>query len=277
MRIYITFGDEKFRRARNFGVWTAKHIGGFNKAIAYTPNDIDEEFKKAHDDIFSIKRGYGLWLWKAYFVYKTLVDECQDGDFLFYGDGGSFLIRNINHIEKSMGDSDVWVSQIPLQEWQFTKKDTFGIMRCDCEKYKNTPQIQGGFLYIRKTDEAVRFIKEWLELCCDLRLLHPDNIYTGQENHKGFQSHREDQSVLSLLCKKKGILAHQDPSQYGKYPEKYLQDGFLEAEISHVKEYPVCIILHRTGNLRISTVLRQIILSVLPRFVGLHLISNGKK
>ena len=273
MRYFITFGDNRFRKSCKFGAKAAAMFGGFDKAIIYSPNDIDETFRKANEEIFRINRGYGLWLWKPYFIYKTLTDLCSDGDYLFYADGGSFFIRSVKNIEKAMGSNDIWVSHNSLLEWQFTKKDAFDLMECHGVKYERTSQAQGGFLYIHKTNETVKFIKEWLDLCCDIRLLHPENILSKADNPSGFISHREDQSVLSLLCKKKGLRLYQDPTQYGKYPEKYWKSGFEHID-NIKKEYPVCIVLHRTGDLKLSIIFRQLVLTILPRKMGKLLIRN---
>lgn len=272
MRIYITFGDEAYRKTRDFSVKMAKLVGGFDKVIAYSPADIDIEFQKTHSDIFKIKRGYGLWLWKPFLIYKTLMEVCNDGDYLFYGDGGSFFFRSVETIEKSMQGSDIWVSCNSLVEWQFTKRDTFELMDCHGKEYEKTPQAQGGFLYIRKSPVSISFVKQWLDKCSDIRLLHPDNIASSQENPEGFVAHREDQSVLSLLCKKKGIKFHLDPSQYGKYPEKYWQSGVERPNGFPMHEYSPSIILHRTPSRNVLTIVRQLVLCLIPRKIGLRLI-----
>lgn len=274
-RIFITFGDDKFAESRDYAAKMAKRWGGFDKVIVYTPNDIDEDFKKEHEDIFCIKRGYGLWLWKPYLIYKTLNEEAKDGDMLFYGDGGAFFMRSIRYIEKSLGDDDIWVSCVPLCEWQFTKADAFELLSCKDVDYKMTAQAQGGFLYIRKTQDSMSFIKKWLDACCDLRLLHPDNIALGLENPVGFHGHREDQSILSLLCKKHGIKLHQDPTQFGKYPERYWVKGFDKAPYMGKREYPVSIILHRSRTILKKSFINQIILSLIPKRIGLKLLKIG--
>lgn len=276
MRYYITFGDEKYEKTKNFSAMMAKIFGGFDYVIAYSPSDIDEEYKNTHKDIFNIKRGYGLWLWKPYIIYKTLTEVCKDGDFLFYGDGGSFFFRNIKYIENSMGTDKIWVSHNSLVEWQFTKKDVFDLMNCHGTNYENTAQAQGGFMYLIKSDDTLKFVKDWLNLCENMLLLHPDNLYSKEQNVPGFISHREDQSILSLLCKKNHIKLHQDPTQFGKYPEKYWQEGIIRVDDSYMLEYPVCIILHRTACLDINTILRQLILTIIPRKWGLHMISYNK-
>ena len=276
MRIFITFGDEKFAKSRDFAAKMAKYFGGFDKVVAYAPKDIDDDFKEKHKKIFNIKRGYGLWLWKPYFIYKTLNEVCKDGDMLFYGDGGSFFFRSVKHIEKAMGDDDIWVSCVPFFEWQYTKSDAFKLLGCENEDYKKTAQIQGGFLYIRKTEHSVLFIKKWLEACCDIKLLHPDNIGLGLPVVNGFCAHREDQSLLSLLSKKEGLVPHKDPSQFGRYPEWYFihrkqscDKSILEIQdVFNKREYPALIILHRMPVVDIYAIAKNFLILFVPKIIG---------
>ena len=267
-RIYVTFGDERFAKSRDFGVKMATLVGGFDMAIGYSMDDIPEDFKKKHHLIFNIKRGAGLWLWKPYLIYKTLTEIANEGDMVFYAVGGSFFIRNIKHIERSMGANDIWVSWIPFVESQFTKADTFVLMDCEKEDFKRSAQIQGGFIYVRKSIETINFIKEWLDYCCDINILHPDNLCPGIKNDANFIAHREDQSVLSLLCKKHRIIPHLDPSQYGKYPYMYGVWGFDRPAINYNEEYPVSIILHRSPNINVIEVIKLFILSIIPKRLG---------
>lgn len=274
MKVFIAYADQKYETTRNFAGKMAKIFGNFDKVVLYGPKDIDQKFLSENKETFAIKRGAGLWLWKPYIIAKALREECSVGDYLFYGDAGSFFIRDVDHIIKAMWDESIYVSAVPLAEWQFTKADCFKLMGCHDEKIKETAQIQGSFLCLRKNHHTEVFINEWLGLCCDLKLLHPDNFALGSKNPDGFVAHREDQSILSLLCKKKGINPHLDPSQYGKYPEKYWSDNHKKTPLGVKKEYPVCIILHRTANVNKIVALKQLILALVPRRLGLHLIHN---
>ena len=269
-KIFITFGDEKFKKARKYCALSARIFGGFDKVITFTPDDIENDFLIKFDNIFKIKRGYGLWLWKPYIIYKTLKDIANEGDMLFYCDAGAIMFRNINYIEDVMGKDDIWVSFIPLIEWQFTKKDAFSILNCDKVEYKNSPQIQGGFIYLRKSKKSMELVKEWLNNCCNINLLHPNNILTGYPNPKGFVEHREDQSILSLLCKKHGIQAHLDPTQFSLFPERYYL--FIRALPCLMKnsrrEYPVCIILHRSPFCSLYILFKEILFLFIPQIWG---------
>lgn len=44
-KVFITYGDEKFRQARDFSVFMARRFGKFDEAIAYSPKDVDDLFK----------------------------------------------------------------------------------------------------------------------------------------------------------------------------------------------------------------------------------------
>ena len=275
-RIFVTFGDDKFAKARDFSVKMAKFLGGFNISIGYSMADIPSDFVNSHQNIFSMSRGAGLWLWKPFLIYKTLTELADDGDMVFYADGGSFFIRNVRNIEKVMDGHNLWVSWIPFVERQFTKADAFALMDCEKDEIKNSAQIQASFIYVRKTPETIRFIKMWLDYCCDINILHPDNLYPGLVNCSNFIAHREDQSVLSLLCKKYGIVPHMDPSQYGKYPHMYGVWGFECPKVNYIHEYPVCIILHRRPVINLKESVKFVILSIVPKRIVVKIIKPQK-
>lgn len=270
MNVFLAYGDEKFRKARDFSGKMAKWLGHFDKVLLWEPSDVDKGFMEKHKETFSYKRGAGLWLWKPYIIDKALREECSEGDFLFYCDSGAFFVHSVNHLTSSMSQNeDIYVSSISLVEWQFTKADCFRLLDCDKEDVKNSAQIQSGFIGIRKTASSVKFIRKWLELCCDLTLLSGDKTALGLQNPAGFVAHREDQSLLSLLCKMGGVKPHRDPSQFGKYPEHYWHKGLVHAALPTDDKYPVCILLHRTPNVNVKEVAKKVAQIVLPRKIGL--------
>ncbi|NIK69238.1 hypothetical protein FHT67_002675 [Paenibacillus sp. BK720] len=262
MRVLINYADQKYRRTQRFNSFTGRLIAKFDKVIEYTPFDIDEDFKKTNQQIFDIKRGNGLWLWKPYLIKKTLL-ELNDGDVLFYCDSGSFFIRNINHIEKCLDNSDIWVSGLPLIEKQYTKLDTFVLMDCMNEEYMNSNQASGTFIMLRKSKKSMEFVNQWLNYCCDIRILGPQKSSLGTDSEL-FIQHREDQSVLSLLLKKYRIQRHLDPSQYGRLPEKYYAEGRLHVVEKHKQLYPTILIHHRTADVKFYTCFKQLLCGVLP-------------
>ncbi|WP_127579951.1 hypothetical protein [Paenibacillus koleovorans] len=258
MKILINYADEKYKRTQKFNSWTGKYIGKLDKVYSFGPEDIDKDFKKRNKYILDVKRGNGLWLWKPYFILKVM-EECDEGDIIFYSDSGAFFLRNINTlIETIDSEKKIWVSDIPLLEVCFTKPSCFRNMNCDTDSYKYSNQIQATFFLTINCKETRAFVKRWLTLCCDYNLISPEE---GQHNIEGtgrkFVSHREDQSILSLLCKKEMIFAHLDPTQRGKYPEWYKRYGNEFLVPYHTEKYSPILFLHKTPDVNIISCIKQ--------------------
>ena len=269
-RILVNFADEHYKKAQSLCSWTGKHLAGFDEAVEHSLTDIDEYFIDAHKDIFSIKRGRGLWLWKPWLILKTL-EQCDDGDIVCYCDSGAFFFRTAKPIFRILEKTDIWLTVLPLIEKQFTKAETFRIMDAAEERFAETPQISGSFMAFKKTERSVAFVQEWLKYCCDIRALAPPADKSGEI--EGFYAHREDQSILSLLAKKWEIETYSDPSQYGRLPEKYKREG-CEMVYCEREDYRPLIIHHRTGQAEIKIIMNQWLCAVLPRKMGLRFIKQ---
>lgn len=267
---FINYADAGFKKAQHFSSWAAKHWGRFDEIIEYGPDSLDPEFCIRHKDILAQKRGAGFWIWKPYIIMKTL-ERMDEGDYLVYCDAGAFLIKSCDYIFDGMKNGDVWVSDIPLIEREWTKPALFDEMGVvDNDYILNGNQMQGSIIGIRKSDASMAFVKKWDELCCKPDLLWP---MRSDEPHGLCLAHREDQSILSVLCKTQGIKAHRDPTQYGRIPEKYRVRGAVFSVPHHPDDtYPVVIILHRTGDMNKKIVLRQWFNAILPKKLVYRLI-----
>ena len=87
--IAINYADDNFTDAQKLNTWTAKHLGRASRVIEYGPKDMDEVFWESNKDILSRSRGGGYWLWKPYFIARTL-RLLQEGDYLVYCDAGIY-------------------------------------------------------------------------------------------------------------------------------------------------------------------------------------------
>lgn len=275
MKIFVTYSNEKYQKTRDFCALMAKKRGGFDKVVVYDNNDIDDKFKERNKEILNQKRGAGLWLWKPYIIYKAIMEVASDGDFVFYADAGSFFFRDVSILIDKMDDSDIWISDIPLIERQFTKPTAFMTLGCDIEEIKNSPQIQGNFFGVRKSPKSIKFVKEWLDVCTDYSVINADGIEKEKEIDPLFVDHRFDQSVLSLLSKKHGLKPHLDPSQYGRFPRKYRQrKDWIFCDTNRSMEYPTCIILHRTKDVNKWICFKQFLSLLLPYKIATLLSKN---
>ncbi|WP_225047589.1 hypothetical protein [Lacticaseibacillus kribbianus] len=271
MKVLINYASAAYEKTRALNSWTGIHVAGFDKVVEYSPSDIDNAFFDENKEILEKSRGAGMWLWKPYIILKE-ARKLDEGDLLFYADSGSFFIRKIDRVVNILKHEDIWLTRTPLIEKQFTKKETFRELGCEGRRFENTPQIMATFVAIRVNKQSIDFVKSWLENCCNpLALLPPSS---ESEQKTVFLAHREDQSIISLLAKKQGLHTFSDPTQYGKLPEKYYDSG-REMCYASKRDYPTMIILHRGRIPKLSTCLKQYVLGVLPRSIGLKLIRRG--
>ncbi|MBQ6773243.1 MAG: hypothetical protein IJP48_04180 [Synergistaceae bacterium] len=187
-----------------------KIFGRFDKVIEYGQESIDSEFRAAHAEILDVTRGNGLWLWKPYIIYKTL-EQVNNGDYIFYCDSGAFFFRSVSHFLKSINESksDIWVTDIAFINRQWTKPKVFELLGISSrEDIKNSRQVQGGFVFVRKSQESINFIREWLELVQRPELITP---LRPDEDYGECIEHREDQSLLSIVSKLRGVKPHKEP------------------------------------------------------------------
>lgn len=221
MGIYIiNYANEKFKSHQKRLTKSIKKIDKKYIVLEYGPESIDENFAVKYEDILSEEKGGGYWLWKPYLIKKTL-EESNDNDYIFYCDSGAFVINKlellVNDLNKA--NQDIMGFELPLIESQWTKKEAFINLGCDNDAFYNSNQILASFILIKNTEESRAFFNEYLNCCCNKENL----IDKKNENLQSsdFIDHRHDQSIFSLLYKKKAYEAFRDPSQFGMYPEGY--------------------------------------------------------
>lgn len=261
-KILINFSDENYLNVRRINSYTGKIIAHFNKIYEFSPADIDSIFFNENINILKQKRGHGLWLWKPYFINKVL-NESENGDIIFYSDSAAFFVRKIDKIIQSMGDDEIWLYGLPLIEEQWTKPEAFSLLSLDYDSIKQTNQFSGSFMVFRVGDKSKAFVKEWLKYCCNQELIMPkDGDSSGH-----FISHREDQSILSLLAKKHNLKMHKDPTQYGKFVEGYKNEGrtFRPLKILTEDCYPVVLSHHREKQLSWKMIIVQMFIIFFPK------------
>lgn len=205
MKILINYSDNRFWKRKQFkNSITGIRNGGFDKVISYSRKDIDKNFYENNKKILEKKKGGGYWLWKPYFIKKTL-DKISNGDYIFYADSGSYFNNNIEPLINKMNNTDILTFIQGNTEKKYTKRDLFIKLNCDNYEITDTPQIMATFLLLRKSNSSINFINKWLKLCTDYQLITDSNNKLSFPNYKEFIEHRHDQSILSVLSKKMKI------------------------------------------------------------------------
>lgn len=237
-------GDgEVYRAARDNNTRTAYSHGKVDKVLQYEESDI-EEFIGAHREIFKIARGAGLWLWKPYIILKTL-ERIEEGDYVFYADSGSTYIDRVDHLIRIMERDQTWIMpfELPLIARQFTKRETF--VRLGADTYDQN-QVLATCILIRKCDESIRFVNEWLSYCTDLELLSPEHFHSDIQEWPDFFAHREDQSIFDICVRKYKLKVYREPSDGGEMPWYYIRFGFQYNEKKYPdSDYPTILLNNR--------------------------------
>ena len=239
----IAYGNDVFAKSRDYNLKTAVKKGKADKTIAYSPKDIDESFAEQNKDILSQRRGNGYWLWKPYFILKTL-NQIEDGDYLMYADSGAVYQNPIQTLIDCMEQNgqNILCFYIGSTEKYWSKRDAFILLDCDKPEYTDTSQRLGGFVLCKNCEQTRAIVAEWLGFCTDRRIITDDENTLGLPNYDGFQGNRHDQTCWSLITKKHGIPAFRDPSQFG-------EKTVLPEEIKRLSTYPTIFFLHRTPDM----------------------------
>ena len=239
VKILINYATPNFASSRRTSTATGYAVGGFDKVLEYSPEDLDEDFRRRNRQILKIQKGGGYWVWKPYVIKKTL-EWMDEGDFLFYADASAIftgpvgplievmrqknqdvLPISLRHEYKSlwevirMRNQDLppyearcWGESVGERERCWTKRDTFTLMGCDAAQYLDTKQINAARHLWRKTGFSMNLVNEWLSYAQDERIITDMPNQLGKENYPEFRAHRHDQSIWSLLCKKHRLQVH---------------------------------------------------------------------
>jgi hypothetical protein len=234
--VLLNYSNWLFQDSQAKNSATGREIGGFDRVLAYGPQDIDRHFAARNRHILRQRRGGGYWLWKPYFIYRTLV-ELSEGDFLFYCDAGAHFVASIHPLLElcERASQDVIPFELRFRESDWTKRDAFVLLGCDTPQFTDTPQRLASFSLWKKSASSLLLARQWLELAQDERVLTDKPNLCGLPNYPGFQEHRHDQSLFSLLTKKHGLKAFRNPSQHGNGSRKRYPESTYQQLVEHTR------------------------------------------
>lgn len=231
MKKLIVFGTDNYLNAAGSLINSAANY--FDEFKFYQPKDIDKDFYENNKHILDQKRGAGYWLWKPYFIYKELV-KANDGDIIFYVDAGNVFLTDpapvYDILDKNSGiilfdNRDGMKNGQAAQNFISCKKDAFVIMGCDEPKYVNGTHLNASYQIYQKNNFSMNFVQDYLAWCQFVDVLtDTPNMYG--DNYPGYYDHRHDQSVLSLLAIRHGIVPAIDPSEWGNKTDRYFPQIF---------------------------------------------------
>ena len=209
----INYANNKFKDAQKLNSFTAIKYGKVNQVIEYNECNISSSFLKTNKEILFKKRGGGYWIWKPYFILKTLKEKVKNNDYLIYADSGTIYINSTyNLLSVLIRDKiDIMSFFLPYTEKHWTKRDAFLLMNCDTPKYTESKQKLATFILMKNTNFTRSFMSEWLRYAQDKRIVTDQPNVLGKPNYPHFQENRHDQSIFSLLILKYNLTSYRNP------------------------------------------------------------------
>ncbi len=216
----ITYGHNCCKMSKVRAVNQAIDVGKVDYAEALDLSEVAVPFQIAHQNLLRHRKGAGYWLWKPYIILKTLLTKLNDGDFLIFHDAGSYFVKDLGPLYKVCMDAkpSVLTFNQPYSERIYSKRDAFILMGMDKPQVYEKSQTQrlSGLQVYMKSCTTIQFLMELLAYSSDRRIVSDDKNVMGKENFKGFVGNRHDQTVLSLLSKKWGVVDLRDPCTCGR-------------------------------------------------------------
>jgi len=212
-RLLVTYADRRFLNAQRRCAATGLTAGGFDRALELRRRHLPRAWRRQHASVLAARRGAGFWLWKPKLVAMTLA-RAPEGVAVFYCDSGARWIGSVEPYAALLEAGDVVAFTLgpALTDLAWTKADARAAVGL-AEALAREPQRLAAFLLLRNSPRSRAVVAEWLALCeaGDLLTDAPGRLPEAPE----FEAHRHDQSLWSLVCKARGVIAVPDPSQWG--------------------------------------------------------------
>ena len=159
-------------------------------------------------DMHTFGAGYGWWKGR---IVKMVFDKIEEDDIVLYLDAGFSIVKNETSENNFLGYISncnsgpgflgfVGFSQTSCEK-EYTKRDVFKFMDCDTPKYTDTPQLASGMFFVKKNKFGKKLMDDFDYFCGIEHLINEYPSY--YENYEEYIGHRHNQSVFSLLVKRR--------------------------------------------------------------------------
>jgi hypothetical protein len=210
MRIhFVTFATPAFRVRQWLLNRSARWFGRVDCLHVWTKARLKQDgFIARHSELFPNSTGFGWYAWKPYIILRAL-RNAEEGDLVIYQDVGR---REPVLISRSLREWDAFLTDrgfpciagVRIPDWGlnqlWTKGSVFAVLGLDDRRFTHEPQVQASWSVWKKCPQTEAFIREWAALCQRLDLVG-GRLENGTDGEVlGFQAHRWDQSLLTLLA-----------------------------------------------------------------------------
>lgn len=200
--IFITYGDEKYRNAREKIVHEAYATNEFDEVLPYGREDLSEELLAS--DIINIPRGGGLWSWKPDILLQTM-KRCNIGDAVVYCDAGCSLApsKEWKNIWETLEKYDIIAQRIYQRTDHWTRKEIIDYFSDNGQHWLSMCQFQATTIIVIISDFTLQFVNEWKDIMLNHSHLAMD-VKDEERKHQlpQFIENRHDQAIYSALVYK---------------------------------------------------------------------------
>jgi hypothetical protein len=210
MKVFFSYGDEKYKNSKNRIKLEAENSGFFDKINIFSRQDISDDFLEKTTPFIDHPRGGGYWLWKPFFL-KKLFDEINDGDIVIYADAGCHINANgrnrFEYLIELLDLNPCGILGYRIQpEDEYTNEKVFEHFSIEKNDWiRNSRQLMATILYLKKCPNTTNIVNEYYETAIKFPNLFSDD-YNEYKKTAVFKDHRHDQSILSILRKKYGCV-----------------------------------------------------------------------
>ncbi len=219
-RVFATFANTEYMTTDRI-VAHAKNMNVFDQIFSYTELDFPDFFKTHAEFIKANRRiGYGRWIWKPMIILETL-KKLNPDDIVVYTDAGVHLNkRGLPRFAEYVAMLDNSSKSIVSFAAQHYTADQFVCPDAAAEYFpdvyaKSRPHCYSGVILLKRTDDSIRFVREWLALCENYTFLRGESV----RKHPRFLGGDGDNGLYTLcLAKHESIVETIDPDEAQPLP-----------------------------------------------------------
>jgi hypothetical protein len=219
---HISYASPNYSRAARELRASASRFG--LETFIYTrEHPVVAALRRDYPEIMAQKRGGGYWLWKPAIILDAL-ERSTDDTIAFYTDAGMHFIADPTPLLAHAHEHPIMLFEhafsapeqpptFPQRNW--TKRDCFVLLDADTPEHWDMQQVMSGVQIYRNSPQTRNFLREVLSATADGRVVTDQPNVMGFPNHPGFQEHRHDQSVLTIIGQRHKLPHFPDPTHYG--------------------------------------------------------------
>ena len=212
--LLVSYATANFSQAARLLIKSAANYS-LNCKIYDVSHPVVSDLTLAFPKIMSTMRGAGYWAWKPHIILDAMLG-LPEGTPVLYTDVAVTVIADPRPLLALCKTHPIVLFGGTHHRQQYwTKRDCFIELNADSQRFWDLNQLCGGFQLYRTGNEARAFLEKLAAVSTNLRAISDDENCLGKPNLSGFQEHRHDQSVLTILAEKENIPVFDDPSQYG--------------------------------------------------------------